>query len=127
FNISSTLRLSSWISGTIKYQYTSQNTRGNDLLSIDSYFTRDLINKYTNPTTYKRNIPIGGIMDISSSNLKSHYLRGQLNFQKDWNSIHNLTGILAGELGTTARVSNGYRIYGLDEEVWSYANNVNYS
>ncbi|GEP97783.1 SusC/RagA family TonB-linked outer membrane protein [Chitinophaga cymbidii] len=120
------VRLTSWLSGSVKYQYTRQITDDRNLQDLNSFFTRDLINRYTNPTTFVRSIPLGGILDILANKLTTHNLRGQLNIQKNWQGVHDFTALVAGELSKSWLYTEGNRFYGYNDATLSYDNNLNY-
>lgn len=104
----------------IKYQYQRQWENGNSLNSIDSYYTRNLINRYTskNATDLIRNIPVGGILDLTRTNLDSHNGRAQLNYNHNFkqHSINALAGIEIREIETAA---NSNRVFGYDANLGS--------
>ncbi|WP_187444045.1 SusC/RagA family TonB-linked outer membrane protein [Sphingobacterium phlebotomi] len=106
----------------LKYQYESQSGDGRLHNTMDSYFTRDLINKYTslengNPV---RHIPLGGILDLSHTRLNSHSLRAQLGYNENWgdSEINMLGGFEARDANTR---NNYYRTYGYHDEILSFS------
>ncbi|MFC4233361.1 SusC/RagA family TonB-linked outer membrane protein [Parasediminibacterium paludis] len=104
----------------LKYQYEKQQVTLENLNDVQSYFTRNLINQYsqlnrtTGVVTYK--IPVGGILDISRNTLSSHNARGQLNFNKQWQK-HAVTAIAGAEIRESNTISNAYRTYGYDPDI----------
>lgn len=101
-----------------KYQYEKQKVDANTDYDIDSYFTRNLINSYTqvNGTTVTNPIPKAGILDTQNSDLASSDLRGQLNYSKDWGK--NSLSIIAGEeVREITSGFNKYRNYGYDDNI----------
>ncbi|POY36273.1 SusC/RagA family TonB-linked outer membrane protein [Solitalea longa] len=102
----------------LKYQYERAFTNSTNLQSEGAYYSRDLINQFSEGTgaSLVHHIPVGGILDQGSSTLNSQNLRGQLNFLKDWNQQHLLSligGVEVKQLDVTARQS---RVYGYDSE-----------
>ncbi len=59
FNLSANLRMTSWLSGEIKFQYGYQLGTNRNYYSQQTYFARNLINQYTNPSTFTKSIPSG--------------------------------------------------------------------
>lgn len=116
-------RLFSFLNAEFKYQYQQEQGNGQELYSPDSYYTRNLINLYTQQSgsTITRNIPLGGIYDRSSSNLNSHNLRFQLNGDRDLGAGHHINGLLGAERRSTTAKSNSYRTYGFDEDILNRA------
>lgn len=113
-------QLGKLFSTDIKYQYQRQWENGNSLNSIDSYYTRNLINRYTSKSANDiiRNIPVGGILDLLRSNLDSHNGRAQLNYNHNFkqHSINALAGIEIREIETAA---NSNRVFGYDPNLGS--------
>ncbi|WP_205513818.1 SusC/RagA family TonB-linked outer membrane protein [Longitalea arenae] len=100
----------------LKYQYEKQIRKGNNLMNQETYFTRDLINKYYNPSgTVKYPVPLGGILDQSLSELEGHTGRAQLNFNQKWQQ-HRLSMIGGFEVKQLERQSSQSRLYGYNDE-----------
>ncbi|HEY0245239.1 MAG TPA: SusC/RagA family TonB-linked outer membrane protein, partial [Mucilaginibacter sp.] len=117
-------------SAEIKYQYEKESIAGRNLNSEQSYYTRNFINKFSsiNNGLVTRAVPLGGILDLSNTSLRSNRLRAQLNFNKDWSGIHQLTGIAGAEISETVLDNNGNRLYGYDDNnaTYSIVDFVNY-
>lgn len=127
FNFGTTLKFTKWLTGDIKYQFAQQNITGRNLQSVQSYFTRNLINSYTQKNTYKQIIPVGDILDKSQNELASHSFRGQLTFAKSINSIHQINAIVATEISDNKNASSVVRFYGYDDEVSTYSTAIDYA
>jgi TonB-dependent SusC/RagA subfamily outer membrane receptor len=85
----------------VLYQYQRSVVSRENLRSMDSYFTRDLINRFTEISStgvVTRNIPLGEITDQTQEMTYSHNLRAQADFRKDWgeHGIDLLTGYEIG-------------------------------
>ncbi|MBB5438806.1 TonB-linked SusC/RagA family outer membrane protein [Pedobacter sp. AK017] len=117
-NISANYRILSVLSASIQYQYGRSNTTGDNLYDKDAYYVRDLINDFSsiNYTTgvVTRAVPIGGILNRNDSQYTSNYGRGQLNFNKEWNSIHSLTAIAAVEVKSATGINYSNTVFGYD-------------
>ncbi|MBL7858165.1 MAG: SusC/RagA family TonB-linked outer membrane protein [Cyclobacteriaceae bacterium] len=116
-----------WLSGEIKYQYENQGLKARILQPIESYFTRNLINSFSNyngSSVTGYNIPLGGILTHSDQNLESHNGRFQLNASQTWrnHSVIALAGVEVREVGTEGY---SYRQYGYDPNLGS-SSSVNY-
>ncbi len=100
-----------------KYQFEKQSASGNNLHSASSYFTRDLINRYSQPdpggTQIAYPIPLGGISDLSDDNTTVHQGRLQLNYNKSWQGIHDLSLIGGYERRSLVTTDNSIRQYGI--------------
>jgi TonB-linked SusC/RagA family outer membrane protein len=100
------------------YQYWQSSARNDMLHSGGSYFSRDLINVYAKVAedgTVTRNIPVGGINDLSNSQAFSHTWRTQLNYDRNWNNEHQLTALAGFELKDFQSSLDAQRAYGVDE------------
>lgn len=107
-----------FLKAEISYLYQSSSAFLRDYYDLNTYYTRDLINTYTqaggdNRLTFP--IPKGGILDRGQSTVAGHSLRGQLNFSKKV-GIGELDAIGGAELRDhyTERVNS--RWYGYDDE-----------
>lgn len=123
-NLGGTYTFSKVFSFDVKYQY--QRTIGNtqDLESQDSYYTRNLINLYTQPvgSPVERPIPLGGILTTENDNASSYKLRGQFNVNKSWGDKGQLTAIAGAESSQTHSLSNEFTTYGYDPNLLTYQN-----
>ncbi|TCD02730.1 SusC/RagA family TonB-linked outer membrane protein [Pedobacter psychroterrae] len=124
FNASLKYQILDGLDAELLYRYERQISTGRKYNSPESYFTRNLINQFTQITGAgtKRIIPMGGILDRSFSNLKANNLRGQINYNKILDSKHQLNILLGSELSQSQVLSNTDRIYGYNDEILSYAN-----
>ncbi len=68
----------------VLYQYGFTGDKRENLRSEQSYFTRDLINNFSQIAAngILNILPFGGIRDLTHSDATSHNYRGQLNFTK---------------------------------------------
>lgn len=122
-------KLSNSLSADIKYRYEKQTIEDNTLYGAASYFTRNLVNRYSQPEyssgLVTHIIPSGSIFDKNLATIKAGNLRGQLNFNRAW-SRHAITAIAGAELNETVNESNSYRTYGYDPSILTFKN-VDYS
>ncbi|MGE9313593.1 SusC/RagA family TonB-linked outer membrane protein [Niabella sp. CJ426] len=115
---------------TAMYQYQKQWTSNERWSGEESYYTRDLINRFTTlgtgttPNVY--NIPKGAIRTQSISNLISYNLRGQVNYSRSFGS-HYINLISGAEIREVETINAGnFTVYGYIEEPLSVAS-VNYA
>lgn len=103
-----------------RYQYEHQTITGNNLQTQQTYYVRNLINQYT----YKNSsgilqypVPLGDILDNSTTSLLSHSARGQINFNKSWGNQNDFTAL--GGVEIRQAVVNGYgsRLYGYNDNL----------
>lgn len=104
----------------LKYRYGKGLTETQNLYSQETYFTRNLINQFSsiNGATgaVTRPVPLGSILDASSSTYVSHNARLQLNFNKTWNGDHIVNAIAGAAIQDVTTNSLGSRYYGYDDE-----------
>lgn len=106
-----------------KGQYQKQQRQVDDMNDIDSYFTRNYINlfsqinKATGTVTYM--MPKGGILDKGYHDLTGWVVRGQASYDKIFFKDHKLIALLGGEVRSTEERSNQFRLFGYNEELMS--------
>jgi len=105
----------------IKYQYSKAVIDGRNLQNQQTFFTRNLINQFSiiNWTTgiVTRPLPLGSILDLTSTTSTSQNIRGQLNYKTKWHNKHQLTVIGGAEAGVQETKFSSYRYYGYNEEL----------
>jgi len=119
------LRLSPYkfLNFELKYRYQRVSVSNENNHNIDSYFARDLINQFTNlnatSASQKYPIPLGGILSTNESDIETHNVRGQLNFNENISSLSNLSVIAGAEINRTT--TNGFNntIYGYSSRLSS--------
>ncbi|HVM87927.1 MAG TPA: SusC/RagA family TonB-linked outer membrane protein [Puia sp.] len=103
----------------VNYQYTKGNSDQDDYHSQQTYYTRNLINQFTEIDNGSGNIyypvPTGGILDKNISGYFSHNVRAQLNLQKQLGS-GELTAIAGWELKSYKFSSANSRLYGYNPD-----------
>ncbi|EHQ25091.1 SusC/RagA family TonB-linked outer membrane protein [Mucilaginibacter paludis] len=116
------------LNADVKYQFERQQTTTKSLWDQNSYFARDLVNRFTQINSagvVTNNIPAGGITDLSDATLKAHDLRGQLNFTHTW-GVNDISALAGGELRSAHTISDRNRFYGYNDDLLTYGN-VNYT
>ncbi len=109
----------------LKYQYEQQQTKTTVLYDADNYFTRNLVNTFsqlnraTGKVTYI--VPKDGILDQSDALIIAHHFRGQINYNK--NLGRSALSILAGtELRQSQTSSSAFRTYGYNNDILTSMN-----
>ncbi len=97
------------------YQYGGENTTADNLYRKEGYFARDLINRFTQigtggSITYK--LPYGDILDQNRITVNTHNLRGQLDYDKKWNTSNEIKSIIGAEIRTRLYKGAFNREYG---------------
>lgn len=110
------------LSFSVKYRYQNQKTERSLDQDVESYYTRDLINRFSqvnySNNTIKYIVPKGGILDLANNNLVGQDFRGQLNLDKRW-SRHNVVAIAGAQISELVTTGSSFRNYGYDEEIYS--------
>ena len=121
-------RLNPILKASLRYRYQQEQSRQDDSYAEESYFVRNLVNRFTqlNGTTVQRNIPLGGIHDIGESTLQGHALRMQLDGSGDLGNGHHLSGLAGAERRSTHTTGYGFRQFGYQPDILASAQ-VNYN
>lgn len=108
---------------SIKYQYEKNKGEDESRYKIGSFFTRSIINQYAQYDAGNTNgkvfnpIPIGDIISPSNLDLTSNTLRGQINVNKVWNKVHELTATGGVEIKeVNSRTFNAGFLYGYNND-----------
>lgn len=100
----------------VKYQLEKQNTAGRNHQSQETYYTRNLINLFTqiSGTTVSRPIPLGGILFQNREELTGNSFRAQANFNRTISKDHEINFI--GGIDTKELIvdQNYWGLYGYD-------------
>lgn len=127
-NLSANFPIRPWLLGEVRYQYGKQSGVNRILNRQETFFTRDLINLFTqiSGSTITRRVPLGSILDLINSELNTQNFRGQLNLNKKWGGKNEVTGLIAGEFSENKSNSNRSRFYGYNPEVLTFSNSIDY-
>lgn len=109
------------LTAELKYQYEKQQINNSNLRDESSYYSRNLINSFYQPSSNTFPVPKGGILDLSETSIMSHNVRGQVNYSKEWKK-HSISTIAGGERRELHTVGSGYRLYGYDKETLTNIN-----
>ncbi|TCC98820.1 SusC/RagA family TonB-linked outer membrane protein [Pedobacter hiemivivus] len=129
-NTGASLKLPFGFSFDLKYQYMNQLTDQSDLFRAESYYVRDLSNRFAQPKAGKQfdfPIPEGGMFDAVNSELISHQGRAQLSFAKNWSSRHSVNAIGGYEIRNQVTDRRSSRFYGYQPDLGTVAATVNYT
>lgn len=100
------------------YQFEKSFQKNRDLHAEESYFTRDMINRFTQMApdgTLSYPVPLGGILDEAHSNYATNSIRGQIFLNKNWNNSHIVNAIAGVERKVIASTSSSSRAYGYND------------
>lgn len=109
----------------VKYQYQEQRSAFEGNSEIGSYYTRNLINLFSQIDRVNGNvkyiIPPGGILNLINTTLKSQNIRGQINYSGNWKN-HSLRTIAGAEAREVSKNGIGARYYGYNNDPLLYKN-----
>ncbi|WPR76030.1 SusC/RagA family TonB-linked outer membrane protein [Algoriphagus sp. NG3] len=100
------------------YQYWINKGRNRERNPVETYFSRDLINRFSQldeDGVLSKPIPEGDILDMSETVAYSHTLRGMVSYVKYWNTDHRLSLLAGTEVRDLKSESNGMRYYGYND------------
>jgi len=88
-----------YLKGELIYGYENQTAHSETLMGEESYYSRDLINRFTQIVSGvpKYILPVGGILMLNENRTQSHRARGQLNFNKIFGTTHSVNALIGGE------------------------------
>ncbi|MEA5403224.1 SusC/RagA family TonB-linked outer membrane protein [Arcicella sp. DC2W] len=112
----------------LKYQFRSAAGEVSSYYAPETYYVRDLINRFTQPNGVSV-IPLGGILSGSRSSGKSHYGRLQLNYHKSLqqHQQHQLDALAGAEIREDLSTAGpGYLLYGYDNQTLTSSPYLNY-
>jgi len=115
-------RIIKGLSIDIKYSYEKQMGENNILYNQQSYFTRNLVNYYsqlnrsTGVVTYR--VPKGAIQQTKNEQMLSQNGRALLSFNRQFKKL-DIDAIAGAELRQVGNTANGFRTYGYNDDILS--------
>jgi TonB-linked SusC/RagA family outer membrane protein len=118
-------------SAEAKYVYENTQTNIDNYFNGNTFYTRNLINEYTQKNTagaLTYPIPVGGILQQNYSALISQHLRGQLNYATDWGPKNSFTAIIGSEWSSAVSQANAESpAYGYDKNTRTNYTSIDYA
>ncbi|RZJ88618.1 MAG: SusC/RagA family TonB-linked outer membrane protein [Chryseobacterium sp.] len=120
-NLSGNYKPLNWLNFDLKYQYQNSGNLIEKNNNVNSYFTRDYVNRYSQIVNnqVKYIIPLGGILQRTDGRMISQSLRGQVNIDRRFADDHELHVIAGAEVREKNLNSLAQNIYGYDENTLS--------
>ncbi|WP_339879096.1 SusC/RagA family TonB-linked outer membrane protein [uncultured Algoriphagus sp.] len=106
----------------VLYQYWENSGRSWELNDERTFYTRDLINSFTQvgeDGSLSLAVPRGSIADLGESRSQSHHLRLQSTLNRIWNERHQVAALAGAEIKAVDGLANQSRFYGYDDELGS--------
>jgi len=123
-NINTDFKLTNYLSASIFYHYSGAEALERQHQSSKTYYTRNLINSFTEIGGGEKliyNLPPGGILDLTTGALTNQNLRAQLNINKNWSNSHRLEGIAGYEFRNQHSIENKVRRYGYNNDLGTFS------
>ncbi|MXV50353.1 SusC/RagA family TonB-linked outer membrane protein [Pedobacter sp. HMF7647] len=105
------------LNGSLLYQYGRDELRGRNLQAQGTYYTRNEINRLTAVDAdgnLIRPVPLGGILDESSTETLQQNFRAQLDFERVLGGRHRVSALVGYERRQSDGSSVQWRSYGYD-------------
>lgn len=116
------------LSLNLVYQYQNNKTNNRIHYPLESFYTRDLINSFTNLNANEANlrypVPIGGIIDLKNLEVEAHSGRASVSFNREIGNKHQITALFGSDIRQVKQHSDENRTYGLTDYLTSV--NVDY-
>ncbi|WP_229826648.1 SusC/RagA family TonB-linked outer membrane protein [Sphingobacterium griseoflavum] len=121
-DLGATLRPLPGLSYSLSGQATFNNGTSENMNSLETYFTRSLVNLFTREQggSLQYGIPLGAILERSNSERQSLALRNQLNYERTLSTQHRLSAMLGMELRQVASSADASRLYGYNPSNLSF-------
>lgn len=116
-NLGSDYKITKWLGANAQYQYESSWNDSYNYHNLQSFYTRDLINQYTqivdgSPVYI---IPKNGILNTNLQKMESQSARGQLNLDYIWKNKNHLSAIAGVEIREVKTTSDARQDFGYDD------------
>ncbi len=124
-------KITSFLKAEVLFQNQHQRIKNENFNSPESYYTRNLINRFSILNTdgslgYR--IPAkGAILETSQYDWNANNLRAQLNFDKLISTEHQITALLGWEIKQLKTEGYGNTYYGYRKEVGATNNNLDFA
>ncbi|THU40848.1 SusC/RagA family TonB-linked outer membrane protein [Niastella caeni] len=113
-----------WLDATVQYQYNKGFIEQEDYKSQQTYFTRNLINQFTEVDSSNRvihHVPLGGILDQGASRYEAHNIRTQINYNHGWynrnhSKYHQIIAMAGAEVRGIKTLNEIHRTYGYNKD-----------
>lgn len=111
-------KLTNDLNADVSYQYEYQPATGRQHFGPETYYTRNMINRFTqiNGDEVVRPVPLGGILDRDYKETNAQAGRGQLNYNKMWTK-HAISALAGMELRDAKNSGYNNRLYGYDDDL----------
>lgn len=107
----------------IMFEYEYGTDKGKLLYDKESYYVRNLVNQYatSDGTTTTFNLPYGNILRRVEQTSKASTFRHQLNLDKTFGQLHNITMLLGHEVRRSVLEYNRTTLFNYSDDMLSYS------
>lgn len=127
-NLGASYTIISNLKFSLNYSYNKGINENTDYNTLDSYYTRNLINTYSQVSeltgVVKYPFPVGDIKTKDMNTYYSHYGRTQLSYDKSFSEDHNLNAIVGFEVKDYNSSTSGLTLYGYNKETGIHGNST---
>jgi TonB-linked SusC/RagA family outer membrane protein len=119
FNADISYRIFDGLTIQTLYQYGVENNRSRNLQNRESYFARNVVNRFSEVNQIggiTRNVPYGAVLDMGTALAINHNGRLQLNYGKNFKERHRIDAIAGSEIRDRTRKGNNTRHYGYNDD-----------
>lgn len=123
-NLGTNYQIFKWVNFDLKYQYQYSTQKIEQYRNLETFYTRDLINVYTqiSPTgLISYPVPKNGILNSTNQFRESHSIRGQININHTWGK-HRISALSGGEIRSILTEMDRVQIFGFDRSTYTYSN-----
>ncbi len=110
----------------LKYQYQNSSDNNSNVMVKDSYYVRDLVNRFTQVDGSKI-FPDGDILRESRADRKVQNGRFQLSYNPDLTGRNTVSLLTGAELRQNNLKSTGFSLYGYSDDVLTYNNLLDFT
>jgi len=121
-NLKGTYQILPSLSTSILYAYQRASQPSENWKGIGSASQREFINYHASWTEDEViwNLPVGDQLNILNRNNSTHQMRYQIDFQKNWNEIHDFNMIAGAEIRQIKSDMTSSVFWGYDKEVLTH-------
>lgn len=123
-NLSVDYKLLPGLEASLQYQFARGIAEQRNFQSLNSFFTRDMVNRFTQlnrstgAVTYR--VPMGGILDRNNSSYENSNIRGLLNYHLSVKD-HAVVALAGMELRKSKSFTYSNRLYGYDDDLATFS------
>ncbi|WP_118195519.1 SusC/RagA family TonB-linked outer membrane protein [Albibacterium indicum] len=125
-NLGIDYKLPAGLTFAMKFQYRNSNRELRNLRTEESYYTRNLINRFTQADG-SHAVPRGSILTENKDRVRAYIGRAQIDFDRRFDDKHVVKALAGAEVREVKTTANAQGVYGFDEEIYTFQNRIDYS